>query len=32
MAHLLVNLFFVGVGALGLSVIVITILRADGRL
>jgi hypothetical protein len=32
MAHFLINLFFVAVGALGLSVIAITLLRADGRL
>jgi hypothetical protein len=32
MAHLLVNLFFVAVGAIGLLGIAITILRADGRL
>lgn len=32
MAHFLVNMFFVVVGAIGLSVIGFTILRADGRL
>lgn len=32
MAHLLINIAFVGIGLLGLAVMALTMLRADGRL